>query len=189
MRNKDWYDYNHAKMYLYHSIIRMGPIPIYVFDVNNDRIITYCKLRTRQEQKTIELYDPKINMVPVSLGFVNWKNVVYCITRRPVRKWRVGLTGENSYTYQYPNIHVIRSSSLFFTKALEDTIMGNFPSYQNVLDKKTLKKAFSRRFAIINDEIYYNMLKVPIGNTRPYVLYRPFEYLKQILEEDKDEKD
>ncbi len=200
MQVKKFYDQNHANLYLVGSVIRVGGVPIYVTDVRNSRslglIITYISL-TNADKKTkeIDIYNSKVDMTPVPLGFLNFQSfgrpkIAIRAFRTPSRQWRIGLTIDNlrlrpdRYNDHETKRKVIHSLSF------KKSVCGEFPSLPKVLkmikDKKANSQAFSRNFAIGKNGVRFIQLEEPVGKILKgeIMLFDDYLYLSELLEKD-----
>ena len=161
MRSYDTAEY--AKSRLVETVIRRGDIPVYVQDVttmDGEIWVYYQKLMDGDD----EIYGDGLddfNLDPVPLGYVNYKNFAYYLTRMPMRKdWRQGLrllnvVGPDGDRPPVP------------LKTIAETIVGNFPTFKSCLEKLNTKKtikniAFCRDFSVSTEEIQYKGM-FPIG--------------------------
>ena len=162
MKSYDTAEY--AKSRLVETVIRHGNVPVMVYDVGvhsltNKIIVKYQPIMTESDIAEDEI--DNFNLDPVQLGYVNYKNFAYYLTRMPMRKdWRQGLrllnvVGPDGDRPPVP------------LKTIAETIIGNFPSFKSCLDKlnskKTIKSmAFCRDFSVSTEEIQYKGV-FPIG--------------------------
>jgi hypothetical protein len=161
MKSYDTAEY--AKSRLVETVIRHGNVPVLVMDVGtvDGKIwVHYNKIMDGD----VDMYGDEIdnfNLDPVQLGYVNYKNFAYYLTRMPMRKdWRQGLrllnvVGPDGDRPPVP------------LKTIGETIVGNFPSFKSCLDKLNTKKvlksvAFCRDFSVSTEEIQYKGV-FPIG--------------------------
>jgi hypothetical protein len=205
MKNKEFFDAEHANRYLSDSIIRLDGEPIYCFGVDQrsrGRYIYYVPMIYRnQEEKSVLLNSKDIDMNPVPLGFVNFtppfsnENEVYSVFRTPERAWKVGLNHHNMFV-MYGGSRVSGDmdafSNLLKSKGLRDTIVGKFPSFdkaQRSLKSGARQVAFSRRFALRNNKLFYIQLQKAVGELKKngVLLFDDFTYLSQALTEDCNE--
>lgn len=163
MRSYDTAEY--ARSRLIETVIRHGNKPVMVYDVGvhsltNKIIIKYQDIMNSDEVMLEDEID-NFNLDPVPLGYVNWKNYAYYLTRMPMRKdWRQGLRLLNIVLPDGDRPPVP-------LKTVGETIMGNFPSFKSCLDKLNSKKtikamAFCRDFSVSTQEIQYKGM-FPIG--------------------------
>ena len=154
MKSYDTAEYAHTR--LTETVIRHGNVPVLVMSVGtkDDKIwVQYINLLDGGETIHGDEID-NFNLDPVPLGYVNYKNLAYYLTRMSMRKdWRQGLrllnvVGPDGDRPPVP------------LKTIGETIVGNFPSFKSCLDKLNTKKviksiAFCRDFSVSTDEIQY----------------------------------
>jgi len=197
-KTREFYDYQQAEMYLMESVIRFKDEPVVVaaMDYNSNRdIFCWFKKLTRREHDNakISIYDVKINMNPVPLGYINWKRFgeqhVLVAHRDPIRMWKIGLTKKNliirGIDHRGIDTVVDETAQVINSKALRDTITGKFPSLKKCI-KDGIPQAFSRRFAIRGDSLYFSQLSYPIGyiNNGELALLDDYAFLSEVLGQD-----
>lgn len=208
MKTPAFYDLDYAVMYLNNTIIRLSDKPIYIQEIkhgtkkNSEFILRYSelgKMHRKKDYKTVNLAHPKLNMDPVKLGWlaVDKKSKKPCVylSRIPNRTWHIGLCNSN-YTYCYDQkereltgLNSLRGISFFLSRELKNTIMGVYPSFKEAYDfsKEDGKMyAFSRRFAVYQDKLFYKYIKEPVGEVvdgQPILTSGSF-YLNEVLKED-----
>lgn len=206
MKNKKFFNLDHAIRYLNESIIRFEGEPIYVFSIDSGRhsknfMLYYYKVGDPDRTHKYILSDnSSIDMNPVPLGMLSLKaspkdkfSTGY-IERTPLRQYKIGLSrGNFKHKYVHPKYSMKYGSSvsnLLLSTELRDTIMGEYPAYKEAY--KSAKDqgnivAFSRRFAVgQDDKLYYKALQVPVGVAKsgsPTLDDDAF-FLKEVLEED-----
>lgn len=204
MRNKTFHDHDHAYRYLTSSVIRLGEEPIYVMDIGVKKdgrfSIVYKTVGRVEANKSIAIDDERVNMNPVSLGYMNVKEPftnncdVRVAFRRPYRGWKIGLCYDNLMLFTQNHNQISGMDRLyndvFNAGFLRDTIMGKYPSYRQALNlaENGVPCAFSRRFSFNKDaRLCFNQLVKPVGRldrNRQVKLDDGYEYLAQILTED-----
>ena len=172
---REFYNYSQAEMYLLDSVIRFSGEPVVVSymegeDEGEGDGINCCLKKLTQRTASYErvsIYDYRIDMSPVPLGYVNWKRYgevsILIAYRVPLRMWKVGLTSNNLALRGIMHGDTGESSSTVInSKALSNTIKGNFPSLDKCIQEEQ-PQAFSRRFAILNKKLWFAQLSSPIG--------------------------
>jgi hypothetical protein len=174
------------------SVIRYDGIPVLVveiLDVNN----SYIKpLGEEVLQNPISFLDKKIDLTPVPLGMLNYKDCAYWVRRGPVRAWKQGLHDQNiaiSFIDGPATRSTLNDIRSLDCKGLSDCILGNYPSLQNILDtfkpEKLMSKAFNRVFAVTNQHKLYHKTAL-VGCINPdngNPLFRKgYDYLHKIWE-------
>ena len=215
MKKKDFFDLNHAQNYLTGSLILLDGKPIIIEDVERREArfqIIYCELFSKIEtqkyyigenfirtNKKEWLDNQSIDFNPVPLGFVNLldeKNLYSCIyvARYPSIGYKIGLSEANIFRVPLIKDHIfsnnISDRLILRSCFIRDTIMGRFPSFRKA--KKVVKEsytnqiAFSRKFAIFGDRLFYKGIEDNVGSfiNRRVVLKDDFKFLVQVLEED-----
>jgi hypothetical protein len=200
MKTRSFYDLDQAFSYLTNSVIRVGGKAVMVTGVlpgDQGHVLNFYRLDDGRKKNDYILHNaPEVDMEPVPLGLLSiddkssYTDTVMC-SRSPRRLWKVGLTYETLCTnvvheerHNYtPSINVLQS------KELGRTIEGSYPVYaaaKELVGKKNRLVAFSRRFAVDKDDLYYQTYQVPVGmaeKDRPSLLPE-FDFLQQVLEED-----
>ncbi len=203
MRTRNFYDVAQASQQLRGSIIRVGDKPVHVIDAfSGDKVGEYviqyapCKTPNDRDYKLIPVDHPSIDMNPVPLGMISfiergiWS--VYYTARLPVRKWKIGLSRENV------TVKFVRGfdsgngfEKVYHSALIHDLIMGIYPKLKSIrssFNKNAGARAFSRRFALDNDEqLFYKTIQEPVGIMRKgieFELQEDYAFLKEVLEED-----
>lgn len=174
-----------VKSRLHGSVVMFEGRPVVVNNVLRKEAVTVQDLITGEEKPvTIKALDLK----PVSLGYVLLKDCVVYATRKPVRKWKQGLSADNLTVRDvlYPAKQRINPTS----KALAHTIMGIFPSvgeaFQSVRTGKYKVCPFSREWAVASFKddlciVYRGEIVGYVGDDFIKLLPERF-YLKESLE-------
>jgi hypothetical protein len=199
-----FYGIDHARQYLNGSVIRVDGDPVYVtgcgFDDDGEKTLTYLLLIYMEEPPfTIRLDSDRINFDPVPLGMFNCRDgrgrsTAAYLSRYPARQWKQGLTAEVMQVISVcPNGYVPALRDIFPKEGLARTIKGMYPDLDealaNIQAAKDTSVALSRNFAVDDTEaLLYQGTQKPIGTLniedRTAILFRPFHYLKEMLEEE-----
>jgi len=207
---KSFIDSGQAHAKLSGTIIKIKGKPAYVFNVDRENKVHWCRLpdkadvesgaaefddnderivRPGKGQRSNKFNSETMDLSPLPLGYVNLNRpfqkgaYVVGVHRIPVRNARVGIHSGN----------VLFSNkegrwNLFFTKNMEDTMMGRYPSLMDALDRagKTGMCAFSRNFAVSNSKLYHVYYEEPVGSHMGgrLSLDPDFRYLGELLAED-----
>lgn len=198
MRQKKFFNVEHAQRYLPNSIIRLKGIPIYVGHVEGggkrgSLRLTYNYLGD-PDSSFIYLPNKDVNMNPVPLGFINLKSGTFYICRCPIRAWKIGLSANNIRIFRAvgsPNTiwNLGERQEVLMSKEMEDTILGRYPSYREAVDtseKEGRLVAFSRSFGCLEGKtLVYKFLEDPVGtcNRLQPKLSEGYQFLDKVLEE------
>ena len=130
---------------------------------------------------------------PSRIGYVNYRNAAWFISRTPARMFKIGITDQNikiEATHGFRNFAVPRVHQ----ECYQDAHDSNYPSlYKAWLSVKMEAKAccaFDHQFAICNERsIYYKgkiVGHIPKGHVRRtnIVWNKGYEYLADVLEPD-----
>jgi hypothetical protein len=177
-------DLQYVRGRLNNSIVNIiGDGPRVIKDIHGDGTVWANCLKLGQS--AIFKFD-QIDLEPVKLGWVNVSGNSFYVMRTPVRAWSQGLTRDNTLILYCPEEQVPDNINY---KWYHDTIVGIFPSYEDCLrlsGKEYKKRAFSRRFAISKDWLFYKgMIVGDIENKLPKLDPR-YIYLREHLEETLD---
>lgn len=207
MKNYSFYDLPHAQNYLVGSVVRdSSGMPVYIVDVSNRGRGISATVLYFDQREHVNIPVTKLNLKPVPLGMCNWNDLAAggkkfvdaaMLYRLPSRQWKVGITtrtmkivpvrsGEgDSIWLRLEKIQVLQSM------ALRSTILGEFPSLEEALDRikgTTYRSvAFSRRFAVKSKGILnYKNEPQPVGQIirGSPELFKSYEFLKEQLQED-----
>jgi len=198
MKNKIFYDQDHASLYLQGSIIRVDSMPVWVERVERSHttkslMLQYRNLETiGKSAPKIRLSSSRVDMTPVPLGFLNFSdfgrpNVVVRAYRIPSRQWRIGLTTDNLRLYPHKFDYSEPKSKVIQSIYLKDSICGEFPSADEAIERtrtKVRSTAFSRTFAIERRKLKYIQVIEDVGEIHKgeIMLYDNYLYLSQLLE-------
>jgi hypothetical protein len=142
-----------------------------------------------------------LNLVPVSLGFVNVKGDVGYVSRKPIRREKQGLSRDSLCIKSRPlngkdegnpfALRMGRQNNIALDgEPLAKTILGTFPNLveavTSVRTGKTKASAFSRNWAIGKDDVdlcllYRGDVVGFVGDTSVKLLPE-FSFLKESLE-------
>lgn len=172
----------YARSRLNDTIITHNDEPIHVIDihrVNNKFYVIALNLVTGDEVRV--LLD-ECNIKPVSLGYVNYNKSTFYSMRMPMRRdWRQGL--------RYINLVDVsgRQYNGIGYGVFVDTIMNNYPTFENALSKLTncTSIAFNRDFAIskTGDIEYKGVLVVANYNERDKAFTIHKGWVREALDE------
>lgn len=200
MKNKKFFDTNHAHLYLVGSIIRVNGLPVYVRDITYSRalrkqILVYAPVENYDENKVnkVGLNSSRVDMNPIELGFINFQEfgkpkIAVSIYRIPSRQWRIGLTTDNmTIVPSRFNVYETKKKvihSIHFKKS----VCGQFPKVEEIIEmiksKEATSQAFSRDFAIEKNKLKFIQLFPPVGKLfrGELMLFDDYLYLSQLLE-------
>lgn len=134
-------DYYYAASRLKNSIVRVGGMPVYVHNINEDCIVWYTRLGGNGESSDhLEDFD----LSPVPLGNVNEGGKCSYTFRSPSRYYKQGLTKEVFRSKFFPvNL---------FSEAVSKTIRGIYPNIKDCFELLMCGEsnhiAFSRSFSL-----------------------------------------
>ena len=200
MKNKVFYDQDHAIRYLNHSIIRVDNTPVLVERIDVKGTHLYAQYHPIERMageytKQVSLRSSRVNMNPVPLGWVNWRNwdrklVALKAFRIPERAWKIGLTSQNLLILPGTTDRETKDR-LLYSKYMKATICNDFPSLTYVLSKFRNEKiksiAFSRRFSLnSNGSLFFIQLPKKVGRVYKDTLKLDEKYifLSELLEKD-----
>jgi len=202
-------DLYHALMYMKGVVIRLKDEPIVITDVKPAKnkkggfILRYRDKETgiKGKIKSCNIKHPKLEMLPVPLGFLpttkdsKW-HCTY-IQRIPNRTWHVGLCQSNMRQYANENLEYapgvsmpIASVSFFISDEFNNLVKGKYisPGVAMTLAKEQPARAwaFSRRFMIFKDQVYYKYFRDPVGQVKNWDinLFPEASFLKETLADD-----
>lgn len=207
MRNKEFFNSEHAQRYLAGSLIRLDNEPIYVIDVGHKKNTIYFIHLADGTEGNIPISSPLINLNPVPLGFLNWKQrsgnnqIHYAsyLQRIPERSWNIGCTHRN---IQFRDVMDGASPEgntgqwvreVLQSKALRLSILGEYPKLPHTMkvmaeSQSIRSRAFSRRFAVTHgQELRFKYHSVAVGmmnKNLSFTLLPKYKYLSEILTKD-----
>lgn len=153
-------------------------------------------ISTRKNQ-IVDIRKIEIDIKPIPLGYINFQGSAYYASRRPVRRWKQGLS-EDAISFNYvdadgkvldPHMRGVISS-----KNLADCVNNIYPTlkeaYLKVYSGKCAGVAFSRVFAISHSSnknnpcvLLYKGAVVGVVNYKGINLDSRYYFLKELLEE------
>lgn len=154
-------------------------------DLNN-------KLRLQKKSGQIsEVTIDALDLTPVKLGYVNFKDSCIYTCRIPMRRdWKQGLRPNNLNITSFPPYEdqfLIENTNSMFV--LEPTCLGKYPSYRQCVDdiEETHRaRAFSRYFCVDEEGNVSYKSRTHIGkieDERSIKLLPTYIHLKELLEE------
>lgn len=175
-----------ANMRLSRTIIRKAGIPIYVSEFTSPTDFRYYELLNREQGHTEEasLTDEDVDIKPVPLGYVNFQGQSHYLSRQPRRRYKQGLDVESLHAGR----HCRDRRQVLFSQSFIDTVMGNWPSFEEchqAVNRFSLTSlAFDREWAVgMEGRLLYKGDKVgSIGEGVPSLKEQRF-YLRESLEE------
>lgn len=181
-------DFNYANSRICKTVVRLmkNNEPVYITYVSRDGLCTAEYLEKINLGQEFFVHLDELNLEPVKLGYVNSQGLVTYLQRVPIRR------GPNNQGLRRENC--ISSGQNIFTlpnKALRQCIIGDYPSFANVLaalDKdKTNRKslAFHRHWAVYRGKALLYKNNLPVGSIVDgvAVLEDRFKHLKEYLGE------
>lgn len=203
MKNKKFFNLDQAIRYLGETVITFKSKPIYIYGIDTGRHSKNFELHyydvgdDEHKSKFILSDNSDIDMTPVPLGLMsnksNMKHSCGMVMRMPLRMYKIGLNRSNVRVENtVPSLNAryrSRNSELLTSKELRDTVAGDYPRYSECF-KASAKDgnalAFSRRFAVCGEQLYYKALGVAVGGAKPSgpSLDENCFFLKEALEED-----
>jgi len=152
--------------------------PVYVERSNEgDRwLVTRCS-----DKRTFLARRSSLDISPIPVGYLQLNRIAPYVSRIPRRTWKFGLSTDNCAFGGYPMKAVI------FTENFVDMVLGKYPSYKEVLNKKEEGTyAFSRNWAVrltsATAHLYYRGKQVGFADEEP-VLSSAYRFLREDLEE------
>jgi hypothetical protein len=195
---RQFYDLHHMQSYLNDSIIMLNHRPILVRACTGragEYMVTYTELEGKYEDNPVlkmAAYGcDTMDTRPIPLGMVNAAGNVFHMMRVPVRQWKVGLSSRSIATDQvFPHMDLTREAgrelrALPYSQVVVACVKGDYPTIDQIQADMGGVGAFSRRFAINGEDLYYRTRGVVgklYGNT-PTVFDKHF-FLREVLEED-----
>lgn len=152
------------------SVVMYKGKPVYIEAVGGNGAVLYHDLRTQRSHQT--MFSLKDFKSPAKrLGFVNVKGSVIYAMRMPVRRFKVGLSRENTHFNYVPGApypvgehETIEYVSRLRGVELADSLDGKYPTLKECTDHLREFKgamAFDRQFAVDDrGSIFYRTTKV-----------------------------
>lgn len=193
-----FYDGDELSLRLRQSIISYNSLPVFVRDTSvqttTEGLVEFLHIsRLSQnsgegEIKKVALKDSKINLKPVKLGYCNYSNRAYYLTRRPERRWKQGLALN---AIQISPLRHEKLKTIVFSREMENSILNKFPSLSESLEIiKTFDYegsiAFSLKLAVYKNKIGVKFLhfrneEVGFFKDNKVKLGPQYTYLKEYL--------
>lgn len=189
-----------ANLKIANSVILYEDNPIYVKEIKEDMSVVFWKLpfidMANDKTFKIKLNNEKLSMRDFNIGYVNPeypnKNKAIFLFRKPVRKSRQGICGENLFSYNYEGggENRVGMNSLLYDKGFVSMFKNSYPTFEEAAelltkDESPKRIAFHRDFALEKDPlgvlfVYYRGQKVAWGNLGRFVAPAKFEFLKEV---------
>lgn len=188
MKDYVYNDVNHASRYLLDSIIRVADRKgtlraacirrVYLEEEGDDIKIEYISPTISGNRADICLYDKRVDLDPVPLGWVNVNtqngtnkydsNAVIFTSRIPSRSWHTGLTRVNLHHKHYSDFcKQYAPGNVMHTVDLCHTIEGRFFDIRELpvfMKHKRYEFAFSRQFAVIDGGVFKGGIEEAVGS-------------------------
>ena len=205
MRTKEFFDLAQCQAYCGGTVMMYDGEPVYIDAARHAEkggaapfeISTYDIRGDYRRAKWVNVGDERLDYTPVELGMISTVhperqdyNSAWA-ARIPVRKWKIGLAGVNTGIFPIDktfNGAYWDRSHFVQDRALYDTIKGNHWPFNEAVARAVRGRmvAFSRRFAVYNDNLYFKAIGRPVGKIvkgRPE-LSEDFQFLSEVLQED-----
>lgn len=137
--------------------------PYLIKNINPDHVAVCTNLLT-QRVEYIPIDEENFTAPTQRLGYVNIDGGVVYVSRVPIRRYKVGLSKENTtFSVVNCNYHegaaeAVRRLKSLSSIELGDCIMGKYPTLQQavkLIQKGSHAVAFDRQFALQGGSIYY----------------------------------
>lgn len=144
--------------------------PYYIISINGYYTARVFNLLTQREELLEKVDENTFSAPTTRLGFINVKNFVVYASRIPIRRYKVGLSNENTHFQLLPEVNYKDGGALqVYLSDLQrveiaDAIMNRYPTIAEAWEKTKLGAnivAFDKQFAIDGrGYIYYKMDRV-----------------------------
>ncbi len=173
-------DWEYANYRLSDSIVIANNSPVFVLQVRMDGTATILDLEKGEEA-----------IIPANLlefdnlctGFCNNNGRVYSVMRKPVRRWKQGLRGDNTLITSIEVGRVVPFNSRIVAKSL----LSDYPTFKEALECLGKKRsvAWGKEWALTGDGKVHNFLSGIVGEIvdGAVKLLPNKQYLKEDLEE------
>jgi hypothetical protein len=187
------YDVHYAKQRLNNTIVRLGKKVVHLTSIGGWEYRA-LNLYTRKSE-TIQLNQADLNLNPIPLGYVNYKGNAYYLSRKPVRKWKQGLSLDSVHIREEKNKGFISKSDIMHSRSLVDCVNNKYPSlsqaFHAVYSGAVTSSAFGRTFSLRYDHkgkglslvLLYKEQKIGYVANDGIELNTNFEFLKEALQE------
>lgn len=139
MAKKDFYDVNHANLRLSGTIVRLGDLPIYISEVNEDWSVRAKYLISYKDLRIPDLLNSEaLDISPVPLGFCQMGETCSYLMRMPRRRTKQGLSEDSINAHDGPRNFIMESKA--YSQSLGNTIINNYPPLAAAI--KMLGKGF-----------------------------------------------
>lgn len=181
-----------VRLRLQKSIVCHRGMPIMVDEVLSKNTVKVTRLKDREEY-TVNVEDLDLSPSSIPLGFVQVdKNTVAMVSRKPVRKYKQGLTAENVVIIPVFS-KIEREGRLnipITSRQMLKTLHGEFPDIGDAFGKvrsgESRIQAFKKDWAIANDDgdlcLIHRGEIVGFATDTSIRLLPERAYLKEVLE-------
>jgi len=183
-------DSDYARQRLNSTVVRIGEDPIYLISEGGWE---YRAIRLKDgKDSTINIRKVDLNLNPVPLGYVNYGQEAYYLSRKPVRRWKQGLGEESlSVISHMAKKAIIPRGGIIASPALAYCIENKYPSIQKCYKKINSglvnSMSFSRDFALGWKKelilLYYKGKEIGLFSKNGLNLNKNYSFLKEALEE------
>lgn len=182
------------QMYVDSVVLYEGKL-VYVMGADyNARVEIYVAVERLEDGKRSDVvFDRSLFKAPNRIGYVNYENAAWFISRTPGRMFKIGLTQANIKTIA-TDAFIIRRAPRVNSKELQAAHDNIYPTLYKawlaVKGEDAKCMAFDHQFAICNQRFIYfkgkRVGEIPKGNVRKsnIVWNNKFEFLADILEPD-----
>jgi hypothetical protein len=188
---KDFYDVNHANLRLSGTIVRLGGLPIYISEVNQDWSVRAKYLISYKDLRIPDLLKSEaLDISPVPLGFCQMGETCSYLMRMPRRRTKQGLSEDSINSHDGPHNYIMESKT--YSQSLGNTIINNYPPLEAAI--KMLGKGFhsvgiARNWALYRYDTRTLLLYKYYGQVGElangvFSLTEEYRYLQESLDEE-----
>ena len=127
-------DYAYGR--LVNTVIRIKGEPCLVLALNSGEI-TYRNFGEHLADSTIDFSNigynsPHVDLTPIPVGYVNFKEGALYLVREAARRWKQGLDGRG-LSVQGDRMEQADAEYLFFSTPMNDCLTNNYPSFAEAI--------------------------------------------------------
>lgn len=168
------------------SLCRYKGEPVWVGNARSKTLPLYSFPSRKEIVAEISFNDEEFDTASPPLGYVNYKDIVYYITRAPIRRTRQGIDTRSITVHDLRNRTGIISSgqreAIFFSEPFKNMIKGKYPDLDKTL--KELRDAWKKDYKVIKEKAVTRNIALSINEVGIISVYYKNSYIGYILPND-----
>lgn len=167
------------EQYFYKTLFLYSGRPVFCSGVGEGNL-TIFDIETQESFKIV--FDPQL-CTPLQdrIGMVNCEGQVAYVARQPMRRFKIGICGENTTFTNVGTSDVAYKLMGLHHKSLLDSINNKYPSLEEALNSDKKAVAFDKQFAISGGVLFYRLNAVGYVRNGKIEFRGQYQYLDALI--------